>query len=147
MNPSPYPRSTRWLVSVPALFLLVFLAIPTAVIVQRGASVGAFADIFANDGFRKIAWFTLWQTTLSTVLTVAFALPVTFILARFSFIGKRFLLAHHSTIPATHCRRWFCVVCPASRPNALHRICHHRRSYLFQHGSSRSFSNATMVTN
>jgi len=69
------------------------LAIPTAVIVQRGASVGAFADIFANDGFRKVAWFTLWQTTLSTVLTVAFALPVTFILARFSFIGKRLLLA------------------------------------------------------
>ena len=93
MTPSPYPKSTRWLVIAPALFLLVFLAIPSAVIVQRGVSIDAFADIIANDGFRKVAWFTLWQTTLSTVLTVACALPVTFILARFSFIGKRLLLA------------------------------------------------------
>ena len=92
MIPSPYPKSTRWLVIAPTLFLLVFLAVPTAVIVQRGTSVDAFADIIANDGFRKVAWFTLWQTTLSTVLTVACALPVTFILARFSFIGKRLLL-------------------------------------------------------
>ena len=93
MTPSPYPKSTRWLAIAPALFLLVFLAIPTAVIVQRGVSIDAFADIIANDGFRKVAWFTLWQTIRSTVLTVACALPVTFILARFSFIGKRLLLA------------------------------------------------------
>jgi len=93
MHQSPYPRSTRWLVIAPALFLLVFLAIPTAVIVQRGASVDAFADVMSSEGFRKAAWFTLWQTTLSTVLTVACALPVTFVLARFSFQGKRLLLA------------------------------------------------------
>lgn len=93
MHQSPYPRSTRWLVIAPALFFVVFFAIPTAVIVQRGASVDAFADIMASEGFRKAAWFTLWQTTLSTVLTVACALPVTFILARFSFQGKRLLLA------------------------------------------------------
>ena len=93
MTPSPYPKSTRWLVVAPALFLLVFLVIPAATIVQRGASFGAFADTITNDGFRKVAWFTLWQTILSTVLTVACALPVTFVLARFSFIGKRLLLA------------------------------------------------------
>jgi len=93
MITSPYPKSTRWLIIAPALFLLVFLAIPTAAIVQRGASVDAFASIISNDGFRKVAWFTLWQTILSTVLTVACALPVTFILSRFSFTGKRLLLA------------------------------------------------------
>ena len=93
MITSPYPKSTRWLIIAPALFLLVFLAIPTAAIVQRGASVDAFASIISNDGFRKVAWFTLWQTVLSTVLTIACALPVTFILSRFSFTGKRLLLA------------------------------------------------------
>jgi len=93
MITSPYPKSTRWLIIAPGLFLLVFLAIPTAAIVQRGASVDAFASIISNDGFRKVAWFTLWQTVLSTVLTVACALPVTFILSRFSFTGKRLLLA------------------------------------------------------
>lgn len=93
MTTSPYPKIARWLVVAPALFLLVFLAIPTVVMVQRSASVNAFADIFANDGFRKVAWFTLWQTMLSTILTIVCALPITFILARFSFIGKRLLLA------------------------------------------------------
>ncbi|MFM2235680.1 MAG: hypothetical protein RL296_1339, partial [Actinomycetota bacterium] len=93
MITSPYPKSTRLLIIAPGLFLLVFLAIPTAAIVQRGASVDAFASIISNDGFRKVAWFTLWQTVLSTVLTIACALPVTFILSRFSFTGKRLLLA------------------------------------------------------
>jgi len=77
----------------PALFLLVFLAIPTVVIVQRGASADAFFNIISSPSFRRVAWFTLWQTVLSTVLTVACALPVTFILSRFSFTGKRLLLA------------------------------------------------------
>ena len=77
----------------PGLFLLVFLAIPTAVIVQRGASADAFFNIISSPSFRRVAWFTLWQTVLSTVLTVACALPVTFILSRFSFTGKRLLLA------------------------------------------------------
>ena len=93
MITSPYPRSTRWLIVVPALFLLVFLAIPTAVIVARGASADAFLTIITSRSFRRVAWFTLWQTILSTALTVACALPVTFILSRFSFTGKRLLLA------------------------------------------------------
>ena len=93
MIASPYPKSTRWLIIAPALFLLVFLAIPTAVIVQRGASADAFLDIISSTSFRRVAWFTLWQTVLSTGLTVACALPVTFILSRFSFTGKRLLLA------------------------------------------------------
>jgi thiamine transport system permease protein len=93
MIASPYPKSTRWLIVVPALFLLVFLAIPTAVIVARGASADAFVNIITSRSFRRVAWFTLWQTVLSTVLTVACALPVTFILSRFSFTGKRLLLA------------------------------------------------------
>jgi len=47
MIPSPYPKSTRWLIIAPALFLLVFLAIPTAVLVQRGASADAFLNIIS----------------------------------------------------------------------------------------------------
>jgi thiamine transport system permease protein len=93
MITSPYPKSTRWLIIAPALFLLVFLAIPTGVIVQRGASADAFFNIISSPSFRRVAWFTLWQTVLSTGLTVACALPVTFILSRFSFTGKRLLLA------------------------------------------------------
>jgi len=49
--------------------------------------------IISSPSFRRVAWFTLWQTVLSTVLAVACALPVTFILSRFSFTGKRLLLA------------------------------------------------------
>ena len=149
MIASPYPKSTRWLIVVPALFLLVFLAIPTAVIVVRGASADAFLTIITSRSFRRVAWFTLWQTILSTVLTVACALPVTFILSRFSFTGKRLLLAcsHYRAVPLAHSRCRNSHVCVASRTDALHRSGHHYCSRLFQYGSSGSFSHASMVTN
>lgn len=93
MTTSPYPRSTRWLITAPALYLLLFLAIPTVVVASNGVHFESLLRLFHNSTFQQIAWFTVIQTTLSTVLTVICALPVTFVLSRFSFTGSKFLLA------------------------------------------------------
>ena len=90
---SPYPRTSRWLLVVPALFLAVFLALPFGVIVYRGAGVDAFIDSITNSNLQRVAWFTFWQTVISTMLTVVFALPVTYIVSRFRFRGRNVLLA------------------------------------------------------
>ena len=38
-----------------------------------------------------VAWFTLWQAVISTVLTVAVALPGAYVFARYEFAGRRLI--------------------------------------------------------
>ena len=42
---------------------------------------------------RRAAWFTLWQAAASTLLTLAFALPGAYVIARYRFPGRSFLRA------------------------------------------------------
>jgi thiamine transport system permease protein len=41
----------------------------------------------------EVLWFTLWQATLSTLLTVLIALPGAYVFARYEFPGKRLISA------------------------------------------------------
>ncbi len=59
---------------------------------------GAFGEVLTDGDLLGVAWFTLWQAALSTVLTVAIALPGAYVFARFDFPGKRLLRAA-ATIP------------------------------------------------
>ena len=99
MNSSraPYRRAAPWLALAPALLLLVFFIWPLAGIVARGASGAAFGRLFANPAIAPVLWFTVWQALASTLLTLVVALPVTYILARYHFAGRRVLLALVST--------------------------------------------------
>ncbi|MEZ5175909.1 MAG: iron ABC transporter permease [Acidimicrobiia bacterium] len=87
------------LVAVPTVFLGYFFLYPLVSITIRGLSVdgslslGVVADVVSDPGLRGIAWFTLWQATVSTVLTVVFALPAAWVFARFDFPAKRILRA------------------------------------------------------
>lgn len=73
-----------------ALFLAVFLLYPLAVILVRsGSGALAFEAIFGNPYYRQRLAFTTFQALLSTLLTVALALPSALLLARFDFPGKR----------------------------------------------------------
>jgi thiamine transport system permease protein len=90
-------RAVLWL--VPVAFLAVFFVYPVATIVGRGLTPGGDLDlsplreVLADPALRHIAWFTVWQATLSTVLTVLVALPGAFVLSRFEFRGRRVLRA------------------------------------------------------
>jgi thiamine transport system permease protein len=79
--------------------LLIFFLYPVASIVGRGLAPNWQLDldplgrVIADSSLRHIAWFTLWQATLSTVLTLAVALPGAYVLARFEFPGRRVVRA------------------------------------------------------
>ncbi|MFZ9627917.1 MAG: ABC transporter permease [Ilumatobacteraceae bacterium] len=78
----------RWapaaLVALPAVWLGVFFAWPTVTLVGRAGGPQIDADI---------VWFTLWQAVVSTVLTLALGMVPAYVLARFSFPGRRLVLA------------------------------------------------------
>ncbi len=87
------------LLAVPIAFFGIFFAYPLASILGRGLAPGGTLDlsplrsVFTDPGLRGIAWFTLWQAAVSTVLTVAVALPGAYVLARYDFPGKRVVRA------------------------------------------------------
>jgi thiamine transport system permease protein len=93
-SPSALPRAVRTaLFAVPAAFLAVFFIWPVATILARGWSAGAVLDVLAEADLRQIAWFTLWQAALSTLLSLAVGLPMAFVVGRYRFAGRRVVLA------------------------------------------------------
>jgi thiamine transport system permease protein len=79
----------RWLAVAPALFVALFFLWPVGAIVGRGLSGGAFVDLFHNAALRRVAWFTLWQAVVSTLVTMIVGLPMAFVLSRYRFAGRR----------------------------------------------------------
>lgn len=79
--------------AAPALMLLVCFAWPVAAILARGLRVSALWDVVTNRGLRSVAWFTVWQATLSTLLTMVAGLAPAYVLARYRFPGRRLVTA------------------------------------------------------
>jgi len=79
-------------VGVPVAFLAVFFAWPLLAILERSlVSDGKLDlpfDVLTRRSTLDVAWFTLWQATASTALTLVAALPLAWALARFSFRGR-----------------------------------------------------------
>ncbi|MBW8009768.1 MAG: iron ABC transporter permease [Chloroflexi bacterium] len=48
-------------------------------------------DALASPSVRGVLWFTIWQATLSTLLTLLIGLPGAYLFARYDFRGKAFL--------------------------------------------------------
>lgn len=91
--------SRTLLVGVPLGFITVFFLYPVASIIWRGLAPGngfsleALVEVFADGDLRKVAWFTLWQATVSTVATVVLALPGAYVMSRYRFPGRSILRA------------------------------------------------------
>jgi len=87
------------LLLVPLLFLAVFFFYPLATILIVGVApdgmidLSGFLEIFTSDYYRRIVGFTVGQATLSTLLTLALALPGAYVFARYEFPLKRLLLS------------------------------------------------------
>ncbi len=87
------------LVAIPALFLGYFFVYPLVSISIRALTtdgsfgLGAVGEVLTDPAFRSIAWFTLWQAVVSTILTVLVAMPAAWAFARYTFPGKRVLRA------------------------------------------------------
>ncbi len=83
----------------PILFLLLFYLYPLLSILQvsfsRGSDrlVAPFIEALSSASIRGVFWFTLWQATLSTILTLIIGLPGAYLFARYDFRGKSLLQA------------------------------------------------------
>lgn len=94
MKRSPAPW-IRWAAAPPLAFLAWFFAYPLVSILFeafRGAD-RTLAESLAATSLARVTWFTLWQAVASTLLTLVFALPVTYVFARYEFPLKRVLRA------------------------------------------------------
>lgn len=80
--------------AAPLTFLTLFYFYPLGSILRlsfaRGESGWAAPILTAltSPSIRGVIWFTLWQATLSTLLTLIIGLPGAYLLARYQFRGK-----------------------------------------------------------
>ena len=83
-----------WLAVVPVAFLGVFFVYPVVTIMGRGLVIdgsldlSSLGDVLTDPGIRHVLWFTLWQATASTVLTLLIAMPGAYVVSRYEFRGK-----------------------------------------------------------
>jgi thiamine transport system permease protein len=90
---------TLALAALPLAFLGVFFLWPVASILVRGLAPNGALDlavplqVLARPATRDVAWFTLWQAVVSTLLTLAIGLPGAYVLARFDVPGRRLINA------------------------------------------------------
>ena len=94
-------RPPRWFIAVvaaaPVLFIATFYAWPVATLLWttlRDSTNGPspFGDLGG------IIWFTAWQALVSTILTLAAGILPAYVLARYSFRGRRLMMAA-TTVP------------------------------------------------
>ena len=93
-------------VVLPALgvgaFMALFFVWPIGGVIARGLGgtgpVAVLGEILGSESHRSVIWFTVWQAAVSTVLTVAVALPAAGAMARLHFRGQRLLRAL-ATVP------------------------------------------------
>jgi len=89
----------RGLLLTPLLFLTVFFFYPLAVILAVSLAadgqldLSGFARIVQTAYYRETLWFTTWQAALSTLLTLALALPAAYVFTRYRFPGRGLLLS------------------------------------------------------
>jgi thiamine transport system permease protein len=94
-------KGTRRLVLalVPLVFFTLFFVYPVTAIVVRGLrpddrwELSEIGKVLSDASLRRVAWFTLWQALVSTVLTIAVGVPAAYCFARLRFWGKRALWA------------------------------------------------------
>ncbi len=92
LNPLP-----RWFLAAvtgpPVAFLVVFYVWPFATLLARGLRPASVAETLGRTSTWEVLWFTLWQATASTALTLVAGLAPTWAVARFEFPGRRALLS------------------------------------------------------
>ena len=92
------------LLLVPLTFLAAFFFYPlgsilTVSLTRSGSlDLSGFVDVATSAYFWETLWFTVWQATVSTILTLALAMPGAYVFVRYRFPGKGLLLSL-STLP------------------------------------------------
>lgn len=70
---------------LPLVALAVFFVFPVVTMLVRFVRPHELATTLTDPSLARIWWFTAWQATVSTMLTVLVALPITWAVSRYSF--------------------------------------------------------------
>jgi thiamine transport system permease protein len=90
-------RLPGWLVGAlvvgPVVGLAIFYAWPFANLVVEAVDAESVRTVLGRSRTWSIVWFTTWQAVVSTLLTIVIGLVPAWVIARFDFAGRRFLLS------------------------------------------------------
>lgn len=90
-------RRIRWgwvgLSAIPTLFLGYFFVYPVARILAIGLSEIGIGSSGLEARLLRVGWFTIWQASVSTLLTFVLAAPMTWAVSRYNFTGRRLAIA------------------------------------------------------
>jgi thiamine transport system permease protein len=84
---------------VPLVVLGVFFVLPVSGMVGRGLlpgghlDIGGVLDVLTRPEIRRAIWFTVWTSTLATLLACALGLPAAYVLHRVAIPGRTWLRA------------------------------------------------------
>lgn len=76
----------------PLAGLAVFYLWPFATLLVRAINGSVIADTLTREATWDVAWFTLWQAVVSTIVTMLVGLAPAYIVARFEFPGRQLLV-------------------------------------------------------
>ncbi len=99
LNPSRRRQNQLplWLIGLLALAPAVFIAglylWPVATLTGRGLGVDDPFAVLGRPRIRQVLWFSAWQATISTLLTLAIGLGPAYVIARYQFPGRRLLIS------------------------------------------------------
>lgn len=95
-------KKIRWgwvaVAAPPVLFVGYFFAYPLARILVLGLSELSVGASGVEARLFRVGWFTLWQATASTILTLLAAAPLTWAVSSYQFRGRRVAMAL-ATVP------------------------------------------------
>ncbi|MGA0118509.1 MAG: hypothetical protein ACO3JF_08985 [Ilumatobacteraceae bacterium] len=83
---------------LPIAALVLFFGFPVASMAARFVRPSTLASTISDSSLASVWWFTTWQATASTILTLSVGLPLTWALSRFTFRGAR-TIAGLVTVP------------------------------------------------
>lgn len=99
LNPSPKDRVNRlprWvlvaLAAGPVVGLAVFYLWPFVTLMREALGADAVTDTLQRSTTWDVVWFTFWQATASTLLTVVVGLAPAWVIARYEFRGRTLLV-------------------------------------------------------
>jgi len=81
------------LVAGPAIGLCVFYVWPFTTLLTAALDEGAIRAVVGRSRTWSIVWFTTWQAVASTTITIVVGLVPAWVIARFDFAARRFLLS------------------------------------------------------
>ena len=87
------PVIGRWAAGAVVLWVTVFLGLPITVIITGSVAMDDVTRVLTQQSTWRLVWFSTWQAALSVLVTFVISGPVTWLIGRHQFHGRRVLRA------------------------------------------------------